>query len=120
MGACRHVCCGHGAFGCEGLWVAGVGAPTVPRPGSAVDDDAAVIAIRVKFIFPAELVPEPIVATLVRDFAVVPNVRRAAVEAESGWMVLEVSGEAADIDRALAWASARGVDVELLGDVVGS
>ncbi len=88
------------------------------RPGTG--HDAAVIAIRVKFIFPPELVPEPVVATMVRDFGVVPNVRRANVEAESGWMLLEVSGEAEAVDRSLAWASARGIDVELLGDVVES
>jgi ABC-type methionine transport system ATPase subunit len=79
-----------------------------------------VIEVRVKLTFPEALVREPIVARLVREFAVEPNIRRANVTEHEGWIVCEIGGEAADLDRALAWLRDQGLRVDLLGDVVES
>ncbi|MHB1599055.1 MAG: NIL domain-containing protein [Acidimicrobiales bacterium] len=76
--------------------------------------------IRVRLVFPDALVREPVIARLARDYAVEPNIRRAAVEEDSGWIVCELAGETSSVNSALAWLADTGVSVERLGDVVES
>ena len=78
------------------------------------------IEVRVKLTFPEELVREPLIAKLVRDFDVEPNIRRANVTEHEGWIVCEIGGDAQHIDSALEWLRAQGLRVDLLGDVVES
>ena len=78
------------------------------------------IEVRVKLTFPEDLVREPIIARLVREFDVEPNIRRANVTEHEGWIVCELGGEPASIDRALDWLREQGLRVDLLGDVVES
>ena len=76
---------------------------------------------RVKFTFVDELVKEPIIYRLGRDFDVVTNIRRADVQEEMGWVVLELDGEDSEINRCLAWVSSTGVRVDpISGDVIDS
>ncbi|MCU1492938.1 MAG: ferredoxin [Acidimicrobiaceae bacterium] len=76
--------------------------------------------IRVRLVFPDALVREPVLAQLARTFELEPNIRRAAVEEDSGWIVCELSGGPEAIERGLAWLTETGVRVEQLGDVVES
>lgn len=73
---------------------------------------------RVKLTFPEHLIRQPVIARLIREFDVMPNIRRANVEETIGWMVLEIGGEDDTVDRALEWLSDQGVEVDLLGDMV--
>ena len=76
---------------------------------------------RVKFTFVDDLVKEPIIYRLGRDFDVVTNIRRADVQEEMGWVVLELDGEDSEINRGLAWVSSTGVRVDpISGDVIDS
>ena len=49
--------------------------------------------VRVKLTFPESEVRRPVLATLVRQFDVEPNIRRADVEEHRGWIVCELDGE---------------------------
>ena len=74
---------------------------------------------RVKFTFPTELVKEPVIYYLGRDFNLVTNIRRADVQEDVGWVVLELDGEDADIKRGLEWVGSTGVRVDpVSGDVI--
>jgi ABC-type methionine transport system ATPase subunit len=74
---------------------------------------------RVKFTFPRDLVKEPVIYQLGRDFKVVTNIRRADVRDDMGWVVLELEGEDAEIQRGLEWVSGTGVRVDPVGgDVI--
>lgn len=73
---------------------------------------------RVKLAFPSELVTEPVIYNLGRDFRVMTNVRRADITEERGWVVLEVEGSDEDIEQGLAWVAAKGVEVESVESVV--
>ncbi len=74
---------------------------------------------RVRFTFPEDLIKEPVIYLLGKEFAVITNVRMADVDEHTGWVVLELEGEAAEIERGLAWAQGRGVRVDSVsGDVV--
>lgn len=75
--------------------------------------------LRVKFTFPIQLIKEPVIYYLGRQFDIVTNVRRADVTDERGWVVLELEGEDDDIERGIAWVESRGVRVDpATGDVV--
>jgi ABC-type methionine transport system ATPase subunit len=79
-----------------------------------------VTGAKVKLTFPEHLITRPIVAQLAREHEVVPNIRRASVEGNVGWIVCELGGEPTAIDRAIAWLRDEGVQVDLLGDVIES
>jgi len=76
--------------------------------------------MRVRLVFPDALVREPILARLSRSFEVEPNVRRASIQDGAGWIVGELAGTEAELERAVAWLGEQGVQVERLADVVES
>jgi ABC-type methionine transport system ATPase subunit len=75
---------------------------------------------RVKLSFPEHLVRQPIVGRLVREFDVLPNIRRAKVEEHIGWMICELGGDDEAVERAIEWLRGLGVQVDRLNDVVES
>ena len=78
------------------------------------------IGVRVRLTFPEELVREPLIARMTEEFAVVPNIRKADVGEQGGWIVCELDGDASVVDGALEWFRGQGVRVDLLGDIVES
>jgi ABC-type methionine transport system ATPase subunit len=74
----------------------------------------------VRFTFEPNLIKEPVIYQLGHEFQVVTNIRMADVTNSVGWVVLELEGEADEIDRSLEWARAKGVRIDeaTLGDVV--
>ena len=78
------------------------------------------IGVRVRLTFPDELVRGPILARLVRERDVMPNIRRADVGEHSGWIVCEIDGDGPAVDSAVEWLRDQGVQVDLLGDVIES
>ncbi len=74
---------------------------------------------RVKLTFPKELVTQPLIHNLSKEFNLVTNIRRADVTGEEGWVVLELDGKIEDIEKALIFAKSQGVMVDPVeGDVV--
>lgn len=69
---------------------------------------------RVRLTFPGDLVRQPVIGELVRRFDVLPNIRRADVSDDVGWIVCELDGEVAAIAAAVAWMVEIGVDVDRL------
>jgi ABC-type methionine transport system ATPase subunit len=76
--------------------------------------------VRVKLTIPEALVRTPVLAHLVRDFDVTPDIRRADISESAGWIVCEIDGEPAKVERALEWLRDEGIGVDLLGDVLES
>ena len=64
--------------------------------------------------FPQEILNEPVIYVLGRDFEVVPNIRGASVSDDQALMAVELEGEAAEVERAVAWLEERGVGIEPL------
>jgi ABC-type methionine transport system ATPase subunit len=67
---------------------------------------------RVKFTFVEELIKEPIIWKLAKEFDVVTNIRRADVTDERGWVILELDGDKDEIERSLEWVRENGVRVD--------
>ena len=80
----------------------------------------AVTNLRVKLTFPEQLIKQPLMGRLVREFDVLPNIRRANIEDDVGWIVCELAGERESVEKALSWLVDAGVAVDRLGDVVES
>jgi ABC-type methionine transport system ATPase subunit len=74
---------------------------------------------RVHLTFPENLVQEPIIFNLGKQFDIVTNIRRANVEDNFGWVILELDGDEQALDRGLAYLEEKGVQVNTIaGDVV--
>ncbi len=74
---------------------------------------------RVKLTFPPELITEPVIYNLGHEFEVVTNIRRANVTRDRGWVILEISGDDAEVERAIAWTRLQGVRVDPIeGDII--
>lgn len=72
-----------------------------------------------RLTFPESQVAQPVIYHVVKDFNVIPSIRRASIENHFGWMIIELSGEPADLDSAIAYLEGLGVEVDLAeGDIV--
>ena len=67
---------------------------------------------RVKFSFVQQLIKEPVIWKLGKQFDIVTNIRRADVTAEFGWVILELDGDEDEIERGLAWVETEGVRID--------
>ena len=75
--------------------------------------------IRLFVSIPEELVERPMIYEMIKRFDVVPNIRRANVEAHSAWVILELSGPHDARDQAIAYLEELGCTVNRMeGDVV--
>jgi ABC-type methionine transport system ATPase subunit len=71
--------------------------------------------------FPEELVDRPLIYEVIKEFDVVPNIRRANVEDHSGWIILEMIGDNAQLDASVAYLEEVGCTVNRMeGDVLES
>jgi L-aspartate semialdehyde sulfurtransferase ferredoxin len=75
---------------------------------------------RVKLTFPEHLIRQPIIGRLVKEFDVLPNIRRAQVEEHVGWLICEIGGQDDRVERALEWLADLGIQVDRLSDIVES
>ena len=62
--------------------------------------------------FPKELVGKPLIWEVARKFPVVTNIRQASVSRDIGLVGLELSGEAEEVENAIAFLTDKGVSVE--------
>ena len=77
--------------------------------------------LRLHLTFPEQLIQEPIIWRLGRQYDIITNVRRANVEDTVGWIILEVEGTEEALDQGIAWMKEMGLQVDRLpGDVVES
>jgi ABC-type methionine transport system ATPase subunit len=67
---------------------------------------------RFHLTFPRHLIDEPLMYDLGRRFEVVTNIRRANVEESVAWVIVELTGDEAEIARAIGWLAERGVEVD--------
>lgn len=74
---------------------------------------------RLHLTFPAERIKEPVIYNLGKDYNIVTNIRRAAIEEDFGWVVLEITGNADDIERGWKYLEGIGIEVDPVeGDIV--
>ena len=68
--------------------------------------------LRFHIRFPEEKIKEPVIYQIGHEYHVVTNIRRADVRETTGWMDVELSGETAEIERAVDGLRKKGVLVD--------
>jgi ABC-type methionine transport system ATPase subunit len=77
--------------------------------------------VRLFVSFPEQLVDRPLIYEVIKEFDVVPNIRRANVEDHSGWIILEMIGDNSQLDASVAYLEEVGCTVNRMeGDVLES
>ncbi|MGH9031195.1 MAG: NIL domain-containing protein [Acidimicrobiia bacterium] len=77
--------------------------------------------VRLFVSFPEQLVDRPLIYEVIKEFDVVPNIRRANVEDHSGWIILEMIGDNSQLDASTAYLEEVGCTVNRMeGDVLES
>lgn len=75
--------------------------------------------MRVKLTYPQDMIKEPLLFRVAKEFDVLPNIRRARVTETVGEIVLELEGEEKSLQDGMAFLKEKGVQVELIeGDVI--
>jgi ABC-type methionine transport system ATPase subunit len=67
---------------------------------------------RIYLTFPKELIKEPILCSLAKQFDIVFNIRGSTVTAEMGLVALEIDGKQSEVEKAVNWLKQKGVIVE--------
>ena len=73
---------------------------------------------RLELVFPEKLIKKPIIYQLVKEYDVIPNIRRASVDETFGQIILELSGEEEALERAYDYLREIGVEIEFLDSFV--
>ena len=74
---------------------------------------------RVRLTYLDHMIRQPVIYQMGKDFEVITNIRRADIQENIAWVILELEGDEIEIDNALEWASSLGVRVDpALGDLV--
>lgn len=68
-------------------------------------------SVHLHLSFPEHLIDEPVLYRLVREFDIVPNIKRANVDATTAWAIVELAGDQASVDAARAWLADNGVEI---------
>ncbi len=68
--------------------------------------------VRLQLIYPEELVKEPVLCMVCKNFDVILNIRTAKVSADTGILSVEIDGEADEIERAIKFIEEKGVNVQ--------
>ncbi len=72
------------------------------------------ISQSVRLIFPPSLHDEPIINKLMRQYSFTVNILRANVTSDQGWIDIQISGKAPEIEDSISWLREQGVEVVLL------
>ncbi|MDQ7039045.1 MAG: NIL domain-containing protein [Aquificota bacterium] len=68
--------------------------------------------VRLQLIYPEELVKEPIICMVCKNFDVVLNIRTAKVTQDTGMLTVEIDGEPEEIEKAIRFIEEKGVTVQ--------
>jgi len=73
---------------------------------------ADTVSERIYLTFPRDLIKEPVLSMLSKQFDVIFNIRGSTVTAEMGLVALEIDGKESEVAKAIAWLKSKGVAVE--------
>jgi ABC-type methionine transport system ATPase subunit len=78
--------------------------------------EASVVIQTVRLYYPQSLVHEPVINQLIRQHEITVNIMEAKIGLEEGWLQVQISGTEAEIQRAVEWLKAQGIDVRPAGE----
>ena len=69
------------------------------------------ISQSIRLVFPPSLQDEPIINRLMRRYTFTVNIIRANVTEDQGWIDIQISGKAPEIEEAITWLQEQGVEI---------
>ena len=69
---------------------------------------------KLKLTLPTELITEPMVYNLSREYRLAAHIQHASMHEDKGLVVLDLEGSEEDLNQGTAWIMARGVEIEPL------
>jgi len=69
---------------------------------------------KLKLTLPTELITEPVVYNLSREYRLTASIQRASMQESKALVVLDLDGSEEDLNQGVAWIMARGVEIEPL------
>jgi ABC-type methionine transport system ATPase subunit len=76
-----------------------------------------VAAQRFHLTFVGNLAKEPVIHMLGQKFDLIPTIRKASLDEDEGWMIIEIDGPEASVIDAVKWLTDQGVKVESIDGV---
>ncbi len=76
--------------------------------------------VEVTLIARGESVRQPWLSRISKDFSINANIIKANVDADYGWMLVELEGAVEEIQRATAWLMTTGLHVEAKERALGA
>lgn len=67
---------------------------------------------RLNLTYPSDLIKEPVIYTVSKEYNLIPNVRKARVTDTVGEVLLEFQGEEKDLEKGIAYLTRLGITVE--------
>jgi len=67
---------------------------------------------RIYMTYPKELIKEPLIYNIGKDFQVATNIRQATISDTIGLVAVELDGNPEAIDKAIEYLTSKGVKVE--------
>ena len=83
------------------------------KPETTVEKEPPVTRT-LRLIYPPALVREPILHRWIRKFDLTVNILGAQLGIDEGWLELQAAGSAAELERAITWLTAEGLQVTFL------
>ncbi len=68
--------------------------------------------VRLQLIYPEELVKEPVLCMVCKNFDVILNIRTAKVTSDTGMLTVEIDGDSDEIEKAIKFIEERGISVQ--------
>jgi hypothetical protein len=84
------------------------------EPNPPAQDEPQVSRV-LHLIYPASLAGEPILYRLIRQFDLTFNLRSAQLGIDEGWIEIQATGSAEELERAVHWLTAEGLQVTFPG-----
>lgn len=76
-------------------------------------------ARQLQLTFPESQVTEPVIYQIIKQYDVVPSIRRANIANHVGFLIIELTGEEESIKSAIVFLEERGIKVsDAAGDIV--
>ncbi|MFQ5990334.1 MAG: NIL domain-containing protein [Candidatus Methylomirabilales bacterium] len=67
---------------------------------------------RLNLTYPSDLIKEPVIYTVSKEYNLIPNIRKARVTDTIGEVLLEFQGEEKDLEKGIAYLTRLGITVE--------
>ena len=77
-------------------------------------------SVDVKIVANPSTIAQPWIWRLSRDFELQVNIKKANIDTDFGWALVELSGPVEEIQRATAWLMTTGMHIEAQKRAVGA